>query len=109
MLAFQETKKKKDMKKILRFYDMAAKWLCHFGSDKYVHLLCGLLIGFMMASVFTYLSSSRIFGIWIAFVLTCAIGFIKEVVDAWRGGNCDVMDMFFTNIGGVIGCILFLL
>ena len=40
------------MKKVFEIYDKVAEWLCSFDSDKYVHLLFGLLISFAVSWAF---------------------------------------------------------
>ena len=94
------------MKKVLRIYDRFAEWLCHFGSDKYVHLLCGLFICFFLSMLFAPIGG---FSVWVAFVVTCIIGLLKEIADAARGKQPDGMDITFTAVGGIIGGLLFLL
>lgn len=102
-------KKDNKMKKVLRIYDEFVGWLCHFGSDKYVHLLCGLFICFFLSILFTHIIPIRGLGEWIAFIATYAIGLLKEIADAARGKQPDGMDITFTAVGGIIGGLLFLL
>lgn len=99
------------MKKILRVYDKAAEWLCKWGSDKYVHLLAGLLISYLYARM---LVAVGVDGDCISFVF-CGIGIsglvalLKEVADLMRGGVMDIYDIIFTMAGGFIGSLLFLI
>lgn len=97
------------MKKVLRIYDRFAGWLCHFGSDKYVHLLCGLLICFSLSMLFAYIIHAGGFCEWIAFMVTYIIGLLKEIADTARGEQPDGMDITFTAVGAMIGGLLFLL
>lgn len=41
------------MEKVFEIYDKVAEWLCSFTSDKYVHLVVGLLIGFFVSFIFS--------------------------------------------------------
>ena len=97
------------MKKVLRIYDRFAGWLCHFGSDKYVHLLCGLLICFFLSMLFAHTIPIKGLSEWIAFMVTYIIGLLKETADAARGEQPDGMDITFTAVGAMIGGLLFLL
>lgn len=97
------------MKKVLRIYDSFADWLCHFGSDKYVHLLCGLFICFFLSLLLTHIIPIRGLGEWIAFVATYIVGLLKEIADAARGKQPDGTDVTFTAVGGIIGGLLSLL
>ena len=98
------------MKKIFSVYDKVAEWLCSFTSDKYVHLLAGLLIGFLGSLLFAATTKNGTevayaFCGWFAAVL---IGLFKEVVDFFRDKPFDAKDWLFTAVGGVIGALMYL-
>lgn len=103
------------MKKILSVYDRVAEWLCSFGSDKYVHLLFGLVISFAMSWAFmlTTMGATKpvcaVCGVIAAVIAAVFVGFIKEVVDFFRDKPFDAQDWLFTVIGGVIGALMFLI
>lgn len=99
------------MKKVFEIYDKFAQWLCSFGSDKYVHLLFGLLISFAVAWVFVLTTAGAtkpacaVCGI-IAAVL---VGLFKEVADFFRDKPFDGVDILFTVVGGIIGTVLYIM
>lgn len=99
------------MKKVFSVYDKVAEWLCSFTSDKYVHLLFGLVIGFAVAWVFILTTAGAkkpvcaVCGV-IAAVL---IGLFKEIADFFRDKPFDGRDWLFTVVGGAIGAVLYLM
>lgn len=99
------------MKKVFSVYDKVAQWLCSFSSDKYVHLLFGLLISFAVAWVFVLTTAGAtkpvcaVCGV-IAAVL---IGLFKEVADFFRDKPFGARDWLFTAVGGAIGALMFLM
>ena len=98
------------MKKILSVYDKIAQWLCSFDSDKYVHLLFGLLVSFAVAWVFilTTAGATKPVCAVCGVIAAVFVGFIKEVVDFFRDKPFDGGDVLFTVIGGIIGAVLYL-
>ena len=99
------------MKKIFSAYDRVAEWLCSFGSDKYVHLLFGLLISFAVSWVFmlTTMGATKFVCAVCGVIAAVFVGFIKEVVDFFRNKPFDGVDILFTIAGGVIGAVLYLM
>lgn len=99
------------MKKILSVYDRVAEWLCSFGSDKYVHLLLGLLISFAVSWAFmlTTMGATKPVCAVCGMIAAVFVGFIKEVVDFFRDKPFDGVDILFTIAGGVIGAVLYLM
>lgn len=99
------------MKKILSAYDRVAEWLCSFGSDKYVHLLFGLVFSFPVSWAFmlTTMGATKPVCAVCGVVASVFVGFIKEVVDFFRDKPFDAQDWLFTVIGGVIGALMFLI
>ena len=99
------------MKKILRVYDKTAEWLCSFGSDRYVHLIAGLWIGFLVAAVMEattpgcYAAAYALMGVTGA----AAAGLAKEIVDFLRGGRFDAGDVVATVAGGAMGGLLWMM
>lgn len=99
------------MKKILSVYDKVAEWLCSFGSDKYVHLVFGLLISFAVAWMFilTTAGATKLVCAVCGVLTALFVGFIKEVVDFFRDKPFDGVDVLFTVVGGVIGALMYLM
>ena len=99
------------MKKILSVYDKVAQWLCSFDSDKYVHLLFGLLVSFAVAWVFilTTAGATKPVCAVCGVIAAVFVGFIKEVVDFFRDKPFDGVDVLFTVIGGIIGAVLYMM
>lgn len=99
------------MKKILRVYDRLAAWLCKWGSDKYVHLLAGLLISYLWLCVLLTVRGDgmRMIYAWYGVVAAGGVALIKELIDDMRGGRIDPQDIVFTMAGGLIGSLLFLI
>lgn len=99
------------MKKVFRVYDKVAEWLCSFTSDKYVHLLAGLLISFAVAWVFILNTAGATEPVCAVCGVIAAVfvGFIKEVVDFFRDKPFDGGDVLFTVVGGIIGAVLYMM
>lgn len=99
------------MKKIFSVYDKVAQWLCGFGSDKYVHLLTGLLISFAVAWVFilTTAGATKPVCAVCGVIAAMLIGLFKEIVDFFRDKPFDAKDWLFTAVGGVIGALIYLI
>lgn len=99
------------MKKVFEIYDKVAQWLCSFDSDKYVHLLFGLLVSFAVSWVFmlTTMGATKPVCAVCGVITAAFVGFIKEVVDFFRDKPFDGQDWLFTVIGGVIGALMFLI
>ena len=77
--------------------------LCKIGSDKYVHLICSLLITFAAGKVIYLVSSldglaSALIGAGVGF----AIGVAKEAVDK----RFDWQDILADSIGCLLGFIV---
>lgn len=99
------------MKKIFSVYDRVAEWLCSFDSDKYVHLLFGLVISFAVSWAFmlTTMGATKPVCAVCGVIAAVFVGFIKEVVDFFRDKPFDGVDILFTIAGGVIGAVLYLM
>ena len=99
------------MKKIFSVYDRVAEWLCSFDSDKYVHLLFGLLVSFAVAWVFilTTAGATKPVCAVCGVIAAVFVGFIKEVVDFFRDKPFDGGDVLFTVVGGIIGAVLYMM
>lgn len=97
------------MTKIFKFYDKIAEWLCDFTSDKYVHLLAGLLISFFVSWLVT-LTTPNALSVECArcgFIIGVLVGIAKEIIDAYREKPMDCADLLFTVFGCVLGSVLY--
>ena len=93
------------MKKVFEIYDKVAEWLCSFDSDKYVHLLFGLLISFAVSWAFmlTTMGATKPVCAVCGLIAAVFVGFIKEVVVRrkglavhrhwWSDWSIDVFDL----------------
>ena len=99
------------MKKVFEIYDRVAEWLCSFDSDKYVHLLFGLLISFAVAWVFmlTTMGATKPVCAVCGVIAAVLIGLLKEIADFFRDKPFDAKDWLFTVIGGVIGALMYMM
>ncbi len=99
------------MKKVFEIYDKVAEWLCSFDSDKYVHLLFGLVISFPVSWAFmlTTMGATKPVCAVCGVIAAVLVGFIKEVVDFFRDKPFDGGDVLFTVVGGAIGAVLYLM
>lgn len=87
------------MKKILNIYTKTAAWLASWGADRYLHLLFGLLIAYvvgLLASGAWY--SAAALGVLAAVI----VGFVKETADGFITGSADLGDLIFTAVGGAV-------
>lgn len=90
------------MEKILGYYDRVKDWLCGFGSDKYLHLLAGLVVSFV--------SSTALGHSWAGLSVALAVGLAKELTDRYAmHRDFSWEDVIFTVIGGVIGTLMYLI
>ena len=97
------------MTKIFKIYDRLAEWLCDFTSDKYVHLLAGLLITFFV-SWLAALTTHGVANVECArcgFIIGVLVGITKEIIDAYREKPMDCADLLFTVFGCVLGSVLY--
>lgn len=98
------------MKKIYQFFQKINDWIASFGVDRYLHLLAGLFIAFIVCII---ISAAEGVDPWVssvfAIMVTAGIGMGKEVLDQTYEGTSDALDFAFTCIGGVLGCALWLL
>jgi VanZ family protein len=98
------------MKKILDIYDKCAEWLCSFTGDRYVHLIVGLLICYVVGRLDgRVLNRETAVAMAIGFLVAFFIAILKEVCDFFRGRGFDVNDLLFTWTGAIIGAILILI
>ena len=86
------------MKKIIRYYDMAVARLCGYGSDKYLHLVAGVLIAYIVAEMTGYAL--------VGMIAAALAGVGKETLDYIRHKPFEMADILFTCVGGAIGCML---
>ena len=98
------------MNKIYDFYQKVAGWLCHFDGDKYVHLIVGLLLAYIMVHVgVSVIHSELLPAMFVSFIIIYALGVVKELADYALGKGFDGVDMMFTWVGSALGVLLCLL
>lgn len=99
------------MKKIFSVYDRVAEWLCSFDSDKYVHLLFGLVISFAVSWAFmlTTIGATKPVCAVCGVIAAVLIGLLKEIADFFRDKPFDAKDWLFTAVGGVIGALMYMM
>lgn len=99
------------MKKLLKIWNNAAEWLCSFGSDKWVHLVVGEIISFLVASILmaTTAGATALGTAFCGAFGALVAGMGKEVADIFCNKDFSLSDVIFTAVGGVIGGILFIL
>lgn len=99
------------MKRINKIYDKVAQWLCSFESNKWVHLVVGLLIGFLGSLLFaaTTKNGTEVAYAFCGWFAAMLVGLLKEVVDFFRDKPFDGRDWLFTAVGGAVGAVLWLL
>lgn len=94
------------MKKLLNAYRKAATWLASFGADRYLHLLAGLILAFIIG---VFLCTPLWVSGLLALAIVIAVGWLKEIFDSFTGELGDLVDWLFTSIGGAIGYGLLML
>ena len=104
------------MRKIFNIYDKVAEGLCSFTSDKYVHLIIGLLISYIVSVVvFKSINEEIILRAAVGraaaggFISSSLIGFFKEIIDLIRDKGFDIKDLLTTMTGGLLGSLLLIL
>ncbi len=98
------------MKKIYDFYQKVAGWLCHFEGDKYVHLILGLLLAYIMVHVgVSVIHSELLPAMFVSFIIVAFLGIAKETMDFVLRKGFDGADMMFTWVGSALGVLLCLL
>ena len=99
------------MKKLLKIWDKAAEWLCGFGSDKWVHLVVGAIISFVVAWILmaTTAGATALGSAFCGAFGALLAGIVKEVADVFCNKNFSLSDVIFTAVGGVLGGVLFML
>lgn len=91
--------------RVLKAYDKLVDWLCGIGADKYVHVLCCLLICALVGAFA---------GIWLddaeaslaGFGAAMFAGASKEVWDGIRGEALDLKDLAADTLGAAVGAVL---
>lgn len=78
---------------------MIGRLLKYFGQDGLLHILCSLVLCLVLSSFIP---------VWIAALITLAIGFIKELVwDLWmKKGTAEWRDIISDTVGIIIGTVL---
>jgi hypothetical protein len=94
----------------LDIYDKCAEWLCSFTGDRYVHLIIGLLICYVVGKLDgRVLNRETAVAMAIGFLVAFFIAILKEVCDFFRGEPFDAKDLLFGTVGGVLGALLWLI
>lgn len=99
------------MKKISEVYNKVVQWLCNFGSDKWLHLIVGLMVSFLGAVVFatTTKNGDMVTYAFCGWCVATAVGLGKEIIDFFHEGDFDGADCLFTMLGGVIGAVIYMI
>ena len=98
------------MKKVYETYQKVAEWICHFTGDKYVHFIVGLLLAYLLVHVGTgWLHSGLLPAMFVCFIITAALGVVKELADYLLKKGFDGVDMMATWVGAALGVLLCLL
>lgn len=87
-------------------YERLVRWLAGYGADKWLHFVCGLIIAFISAVI---VGKPIWLAVQVGFVVSTTAGFVKECADAYLYDNGDFVDWKFTVLGGITGCLMFLL
>lgn len=98
--------------KILSLYDKAAQWFCKTlgESDRWAHLFVGVLICFFFSKAdVTLWHRSTLVACALAMMLNAWVMVVKELTDFFRGERFDGGDLLSGIIGGLIGCVFFIL
>lgn len=87
----------------MKVFNIGAAWLAQWGADRYLHLLVGMFVAYIVGLLGdgAWLSAALL-----GLLVTVVVGFVKEVADAFAGNNGDLVDIVFTAIGGVVGFVL---
>ena len=85
-----------------KYLDKFSEWLVGFGIEFYLHILCTLVIGMLVARVCFFTGADRILAGYFAAFVTFCLGFIKEGWDNKTGGVFDAKDVLADFIGAVI-------
>ena len=94
------------MKKLLDCIYRIFEKFAAIGSDKYLHLLVGLILAFMLGKLFAHVEAWAFPAIVGVLLLMIA----KEGVDYWlRGEQFDLGDVAAGLVGAFVGVILCLL
>lgn len=98
-----------------KLFNKLSKWMCGIPSDKYVLLLCSLVIAFgcgFFLHLFTEyvgLSMSKLGASFLGFGISYIVGIAKEKINERQGGMFDVRNLSFYIIGACMGAVLFLI
>lgn len=85
------------MSKIVSIYDSVAGWLASYGADRWMHLVCGLVIAYVVGLV----ADDPWWSAALVGVLASVVaGFAKELADSFIKGAGDAADIVFTVMGG---------
>lgn len=98
--------------KIISIYNRCAEWFCTTlgKSDRWAHLFVGVVVAFFFAKADSCLwHRSDLVAVVFATLFTFWLMVVKEIVDFFRGGKFDLGDILSGIIGGVIGCLFFVL
>lgn len=94
----------------MEYYDKFANWLCSFTADKYVHLIVGLLLAYIMVHVgVSVIHSELLPAMFVSFIIVAFLGIAKETIDFVLRKGFDGVDMMFTWVGSALGVLLCLL
>lgn len=89
------------MGKIVKIYQRCAAWLASWGADRYLHLLVGLIVAYVVGLVADG-GGSWAGAAGLGVLAAVVLGFVKEVADSFATGEGDLGDIVFTAIGGAV-------
>lgn len=76
--------------------------------DKFLHLTFGIVISQIVSGVYSVIFHPSYGGVIIGFLGAFIVGIIKEVYDYFHRDTetPEIMDIEYTTIGAIIGCLL---
>lgn len=103
--------------KIGKVYKSVCNWVYNLGGDRWCHVVCGLIIAFIVAVVSHHITGeAKVSGVGVGVIFAFIAGFVKETLDAIsaptyeeQSGRWDVKDFLATVAGGILGGLLFII
>lgn len=83
------------MKNLKRIYQMIMSWIGTITTDKWLHLVSGMLIAAFFAFVIPHTAA------WCV-IFSVVVGLMKETIDQTRHNGWDWVDLAYTGAGGLL-------